>query len=477
MKIRTLLFLSFWVIFGASCSRKTLAPAQPVSEAYSNVTETIPLSEINIPVRINLQPLYQLAEKYVDKEFTSEGWPDNWVYDRCNTRYMYHFKRGPLQLSFAGRKAEMDFTCYYKVKGSQRACVGGVGVTPWSPPCACGMNGEPERKIQIGFSADFFVKNDYSVGANITVKEPKTPDPCEVCFFRSDITSVIVKNIKPQLDTAKAMALQQIGHLSLKTQVQQLWNQLQQPISLGGYGYLNINPEQILLNRLSANNNNLDVSIGLTVRPLAGFENKTPGVTALPLLQGGVDTGGFKIYADARLNYDSLGKIINQQMAGTRIEFEKGLIKRKYIDIENVLLIPAGGNRVTLKVKVAGSVKGTVYLTGRPVFDAATETLSVESLEYDVSTRNLLLNTAAWMMDKKINKKLNDAARFELKEYLTLFRNKINTELNRNLGKGISTTGNINKLTVTDLLPQPGFFFIRMLAQGNMNVVVNELVF
>jgi hypothetical protein len=262
MFVRHYIQLAVLLLLLASCSRKTISPASPRVGDWVTLPQNVPVSEINIPIRINLQPLYQLAEKYVDREFASEGWPNDWVYDGCNTRFMYHFRRSPLQISFSGRHADLDFTCYYKVKGSQRACIGGVGVTPWSPPCACGMNGEPERRMQIGFGADFYVKNDYTAGAYIMVKEPKTPDPCEVCFFRSNITSVIVKNVKPQLDSARLYALRQMGAVSLKPQVQQLWNQLQQPIPLAGYGYLYLNPEQILLNKLSAGKDFLDVSVG-----------------------------------------------------------------------------------------------------------------------------------------------------------------------------------------------------------------------
>lgn len=468
------LFLLFSIIiFSTSCSHKTIAPASPAPEAWKPIAGNIPLSEINIPVRISLQPLYQVAEGYVDKEFKSEGWPNEWVYDGCNTRYMYHFRRGPLQLSFSGRRAEMDFTCFYQVKGAQRGCLAGVGVTPWSPPCSCGMN-EPERRIQLGFSADFYVRNDYTVGANVSVKEPKTPDPCEVCFFKSDITSMIVKNVKPQLDTARVYAMKQMGAVSLRPQVQQLWNQLQQPVPLGGYGFFYINPEQILLNRLSADKDFLNVSIGLTARPHAGFERPEPIMPALPLLQGGVDTGGFKVYADVHLTYDSLSRILNEQLGGMRIEGEKGVVKNKYVEVKEASVSSAGGNRLSIKIKVKGSVDGTVYLTGRPTVDTATGTLTINDLDYDVSTRNLLVSTAEWMLNKKITRKLNDAARFELNTYLQKLQASMNTGLNRNLGKGITTNGSINRITVAEITPQPGYLFVRLFALGNMNVLVSE---
>lgn len=471
-----LLILFSIIISCISCSRKTIAPASPVAEAWKPIPENIPVSTINIPVRISLQPLYKMAEQYVDKEFKSEGWPNEWLYDGCATRYMYHFRRGPLQLSFSGRKAEMDFTCYYQVKGAQRGCLAGVGITPWSPPCSCGIN-EPERRMQLGFSADFYVRNDYTAGANISIKEPKTPDPCEVCFFKSDITSLIVKNVKPQLDTARVYAMKQMGAVSLRPQVQQLWNQLQQPVPMAGYGFFSINPEQILLNKLSADKDYLNVSIGLTARPHAGFERPEPVMPKLPPLQGGVDEDGFKVFADVHLTYDSLSRILNQQLSGTRIEGEKGVVKNKYIEIKEAAISSAGGNRLTLKIKVTGSVDGTVFLTGRPAIDTATGILTMNEFDYDVSTRNLLVNTAEWMLNKKITRKLNDAARFELDAYLQKLQTSLNTGLNRSLGKGITTNGAINRIAVAEITPQPGYLFVRLYALGNMNVFVDEFGF
>lgn len=471
-----LLILFSIIISCISCSRKTIAPAAPVTEAWKPIPENIPVSTISIPVRISLQPLYKMAEQYVDKEFKSEGWPNDWVYDGCNTRYMYHFRRGPLQLSFSGRKAEIDFTCYYQVKGAQRGCLAGVGVTPWSPPCSCGIN-EPERRIQLGFSADFFVRNDYTAGANISIKEPKTPDPCEVCFFKSDITSLIVKNVKPQLDTARVYAMKQMGAISLRPQVQQLWNQLQQPIPLAGYGFFYINPEQILLNKLSADKNYLNVSIGLTARPHAGFEHPEPVMPTVPPLQGGADQEGFKVYTDVHLTYDSLSRILNQQLAGTRIEGEKGVVKNKYIEVKEAGISSAGGNRLTLKMKVSGSIDGTVFLTGRPAIDTATGILTMNEFDYDVSTRNLLVNTAEWMLNKKITRKLNEAARFELDAYLQKLQTSLSSSLNRNLGKGITTNGTISRIAVSEITPQPGYLFVRLYAMGNMNVFVDEFGF
>ncbi|MBL7726737.1 MAG: DUF4403 family protein, partial [Dinghuibacter sp.] len=198
--------------------------------------------------------------------------------------------------------------------------------------------------------------------------------------------------------------------------------------------------------------------------------------STLPPLKGGVDTGGFKVYADLHLAYDSLSQVLNRYLAGTRIETEKGPLKKKYIDVDAASVLASGGNRLTLKVKVSGSVNGTVYLTGKPVTDAQ-GWLTVQELDYDIATRNLLLGTAEWMLNKKITRKLNEMARFELNAYLQRFQQTMSQALNRDWGKGIRSTGRVNQFAVAEILPQPGYLFIRLLATGNMQLNLDELSF
>ena len=84
-----------------SCSKKIIAdkPSLPRTDFKM---DSLPESEINIPIQVNLRPLYLMAEKSVDTAFFSPNWPDGWVQDGCDTRYKYRFRRGPLQVKTVG---------------------------------------------------------------------------------------------------------------------------------------------------------------------------------------------------------------------------------------------------------------------------------------------------------------------------------------------------------------------------------------
>ena len=120
------------LIFHSSCSRKII-PDKPFLSQTNFRFDSLPESEINIPVQINLKPFYVMAENKIDTVFTSPAWPDDWVNINCATRYKYHFRRGPLQLTASGQSLNIGFMGYYKIIGSTRVCTGNTVLSPWTP--------------------------------------------------------------------------------------------------------------------------------------------------------------------------------------------------------------------------------------------------------------------------------------------------------------------------------------------------------
>ncbi|MCB0742121.1 MAG: DUF4403 family protein, partial [Chitinophagaceae bacterium] len=128
------------VIFLSSCfSQKNINPSHPDLSPANFKLDSLPESEINIPIQINLRPLYYMAEQSVDTFFNSPGYPDAWVDDGCATRYKYEFRRSPLQFSGIGNSINIGFRGYYRIIGSTRICVNGTVLSPWTPPCRCGF--------------------------------------------------------------------------------------------------------------------------------------------------------------------------------------------------------------------------------------------------------------------------------------------------------------------------------------------------
>ncbi len=104
----------------------------------------------------------------------------------------------------------------------------------------------------------------------------------------------------------------------------------------------------------------------------------------------------------------------SQRLAGTTIDGgATGSIR-----IDGVRLSSTGRRLVVATTLGAsgpgGSIKGTLYLIGRPRYDLATGVLSIDDLDYDIATRNLLAKTANWVLRSKLLEKARAAAHFSL---------------------------------------------------------------
>src|SRR2546421_5413805 len=113
----------------------------------SNVTiDSLPESQIDIPIQINLMPIYALAEKKVDTLFTSPNYPNDWVQSDCSSRYKYHLRRSPLKMSMNGTTLNLSFMGYYQIVGATRVCMSGTVLSPLAPGCRCGFD-EAGRRV------------------------------------------------------------------------------------------------------------------------------------------------------------------------------------------------------------------------------------------------------------------------------------------------------------------------------------------
>ena len=466
--------LAVLIVFLTSCSKKII-PDKPFLSKTNFHLDSLPESEVNIPIQINLKPLYALAERRIDTVFTSTNWPDDWINFDCANRYKYNFRRGPLQINTSSQLINMGFTGFYKIIGSTRICLGNTVVSPWAPPCRCGFD-EGERKVKIGFTNTINILPDYKIKLNIIRLEPVPVDKCTVCFFGADITGQVMKGLKGELDFAKKNIEDSFAVNDLKSQVQQLWNKLSSAYDIRGLGWLQINPQKIKLNNFFAVNDSLNIFLGMTARPVIRFEKPADVYTQVPNLDNSLSRPGFNIFLDAILNYDSLSIILNAQIKGKQFYFEKGKIKKTII-VKDCRIYGSGNEKLIIKMSFSGSNEGIVYFTGKPFYNEKTGIIEIRDIDFDVKTKNLLLSTANWMFNKKIANEISGYARFDLAKYVDTAKSLINGQLNHEWMKGVKSYGLVNDLKIIDFYPLSDFFIIRSNASGGLLINVDSVNF
>lgn len=471
---RAWLLILVSVSFFASCSPK-INPEKPSLAVSDFKLDSLPDSEINIPVQINLKPIYAMAEGKVDTMYASDGYPDKWIQEGCDTRYKYVFRRGPLQMKAAGTSLNLGFTGYYKIIGSTRACVAGAAVSPWTPPCRCGFD-EPERRVNVSFSNSLTIQPDYKIKLSIRRNEPQALDKCTVCFWGQNITNEVLKGLKTELDAAKAELDKNYGTVDLKPQFQQLWNELGKQYNILGMGWLQINPQRMRINNLYAKDDSLYVYLGLSARPAISFEKPADYNMAIPNMGSFSRMQGFSIFLDASLHYDSLSNILNKYLVDKEFDLNKGSIKKKFI-IKDCKLYGVNNEKMIIRVKFGGTDEGTIYLTGKPVYTRENNTLELQDIDFDIKSKDALLKAAEWLFSRRIVNEISRHTKFDLSQFINTAKQSVNQQLNHEWVKGVSSTGGINDIRLIGVYPLDKFLVIRSNCTGNLSVKVESVDF
>ncbi|RYY90071.1 MAG: DUF4403 family protein [Chitinophagaceae bacterium] len=451
----------------------TVFAQKGISDSARRVLDSLPESDIDIPITINLRPLYALAEKRVDTAFASPDWPNGWVQPDCATRYKYRLRRSPLRFSATGTTFNLQFTGFYKIIGSSRACVKGTVLSPWTPECSCGIK-ESERRINIGFGATFSLQPDYRLLTRIVRPEPQALDKCTVCFWGQDVTTTVVEGIRSRLDASKKELEDSFGVVNLRPYLQAAWNKLSTVYAIPGAGYFALHPKRLRMENISAKNDFLNISIGISATPVVSLARPGEVTTPVPNLSNAAHPGGFNIYLEAALQYDSLSQVLNQYLLHKRFDVSDGLFK-KYIVVEGTKVTSDTLGHLRIQLDFSGSFNGSAVFIGKPVYDAAKKQIEVQELEYDLQSKNLLLKTAKWLFSKKITSELQKYTTFPMQPYYDSASKTINDWLNKEWSKGIRGNGSVSDLKITGLWALPDHLKIRTNCAGKLAVVVNEI--
>jgi hypothetical protein len=466
LKIKNCLIIIFSLLYAS----EGISAQKTASEI---TIDSLPESQIDIPIQINLRPIYAIAERHVDTVFTSPQYPDGWIQANCATRYKYHFRRSPLKISMNETTLNLAFMGYYQIIGSTRACMNGTVLSPWAPSCRCGFD-EAERRVNIAFSSTFRLQPNYLLRTTIIRSEPQALDKCSVCFWGQDITTTVINGLKKELDASKKAMEDSFSMINLRPYIQQAWNKMSDVYAIPGVGYFTLHPKKLRMENINAKNDLLNINLGISASPLVSFARPDVSFSPVPDLSTANNPGGFNIYLEAALQYDSLSRVMNSYMWNKRFDFNEGFVKNHIIIQQTEVSGDTLGNLV-LKVDFTGSFNGTAFFKGKPSYNTDKKSIEVIDMDYDLRTKNILLNTAKWLFNKRILAELKNYTTFSLANYYDTASKTLNDWLNREWTKGIRGSGAINDLKLTSVYALPQHLLIRSNCVGKLNVMVSEI--
>ncbi len=394
----------------------SVSPTSPVMEMEEGSASfffpiEIPLAEVNRALEAALPP--RMADER-QQELTA-GLREDY--------YRYGIDRGPIDAGFADGRITFDVP----IRGS--LTVGGR-----LRPVPLG------RGIPVQETVDFSGWVRGTASPAITTDWQPDPQPTAqldlgraelkiLDVFSVRVVSFLETRLNPILNRElKQAATKLLADLGLRRRAETAWRDLHvsrragRADRAGDNLWIRFQPTAISLAPIGETNGALRTGLGITGRIAltVGKAPAPPVPTPLPpLTLATLDTpraGGFELEVPIAASGEDLARVATRALQGLR--FRTSGTRQGRQGIIDAATLKAEAGRLVLALDFhtegRGSHRGRVILRGRPTFDAATKSLRLADLQYDLEKGDLGLRLLDRLNRNELRERLEKSARLDL---------------------------------------------------------------
>ena len=236
--------------------------------------------------------------------------------------------------------------------------------------------------------------------------------------------------------------------------------------------WVTMTPHSVSLLPMTGSNGKLRFGAMVTSEIECSLDKQPPTRTVAPLpdlrpLTTRNDT--FRINLLTEIPYATIERISLEEVKDSVYHFGN-----KRLAFETLRVFGSNG-KLAIETRVRGSLKGTIYLTGNPYFNAPDSTLRVKNLKFDLKTKNLWIKSAKWLFNGKMERTLSDAIAIPLNSNIRSIEKNVADYLNhKKIGYGFELNGRLKTVTVADLFLTPESVKANLLFSGKLSVAISE---
>ena len=237
--------------------------------------------------------------------------------------------------------------------------------------------------------------------------------------------------------------------------------------------WLRINPIEIYSTNARLTSESIQLNMGLkcTIETIVGNKPElkfNPNTIVLKAVTTMPNAMAANIVAVS--NYIDASSIITKNFAGK--EFVSG---KKKIKVQNVTIWHKKGKMI-ISLDVTGNVNGTIYLTGVPKFKETSKEIYFEQMDYALETKNKLLQTANWLAQGIILKKIEMNCRYSIRENLDEGKKNIEVYLNNfSPMPGVFINGKVENINFNKIQLTNQAIIAYMSIDGKVNISIDGL--
>ncbi|GAB2533337.1 DUF4403 family protein [Spirosoma aerophilum] len=422
------------------------------------------LSTAHVPVSIALGDV----ERQINAQVSGLIYEDNSLDDNNHDQFMTKvWKRGTILVN--AQDSLFHFTVPLRIW--VKAGVSVLGFTQYK---------ETEFEIDLRFKTKFDLDKDWSVNTHTEpdgygwVRRPTV----SFVGVNIPITNLVGRMIDKNLGSITKTLDQQVRrNVDLRTPVLKAWNLLREPYLLSEKyrTYLQVVPKRVLITPLRFEGHVIRSTIGIEGFALTTTGAKPevkPAVSLPDLTVVSQVKDDFRIGLLSEASYSEAAKLAGDEFIGKSFSFSDN---RYSITITSMDMYGQNDNLI-IKAGLKGTINGDIYLSGRPYYDPVEQTISLKELKYDLDTRNILQQSASWLLKGTFARTLEKQLTIPVGSQLADMQKVLQESLKNNqVVKGITINGRIDEIKPDQVYLTPTALLAVVNARGRINIKVEGL--
>ncbi len=383
-----------------------------------------PVSFIDIPLQIPLQPMIDAADRILPAQ---AGYWRTWRrWHGIDTQYRAW--RGPLSITASGEVLLVQAHIRYWIR-AQKNLLGAITLGG-----SCGVNEAPRQAV-IGMQVLLQWGPDWALRPRFRILPTRFLDRCKMTVANIDVTPIVEAEFRRQMQDSLRAALETLapGVNAIQRQAQETWSLLQEPLELGQDNWLLLGPKSVALSRIDGRENQLNAHLALTMQPLLVTGTAAAGNPAPlpPLGRYHPRSAEMNLHLGVNLDLATLSQRLSDTLAGRPYDINghKASIR--------ALELGGSGQEIRARVELAGAATGTARLRARVAFDPQFQKLELQDLRFDYHAEDSTMATLAEAFHEPIRRALENVANEVLIEQLELLGERLGAGLNKIVPAGV----------------------------------------
>lgn len=453
-----LLIMAAACVFGIGTSCRTIKTVAPPEE-YETPEIEMKSSVITVPVEIDIKDL----ENRINRELKGVLYEDNSFENNDNDNLKVKaIKKDNFTIGL--KSTELSYRIPLRIQVQVRKM---FVVLP-----------EITIEIALKFKTDFSLNKDWTLNTKTTSAGYEWLSTPSMNVGGYELPIKMVADLV--LAAAKDKVTKEIDkavkeNVDLKDYVTEAWEMLFKPIKVSDEydAWLKMTPTEIITTQVTGNNNKVNVGVGIKsinevyvgTQPAASNPTKMPNLNIVTKIDP-----NFSINLNADLKISKVNEIAQKELVGQ--VFKDG---NKKVIITSLKLY-GNNNYFIVEVGLKGSLKGKIYLRGRPEYNPSNKSIEIKEVDFDVKTKNALLKSASWLAHGKIIKMIEPALVYSMEKDIDDIKKQIQDNLKENRSvKGILIKGDIKTIDIEKLYITPESIKVVVFLDGTLQVIVENL--